>query len=72
MSIYSTLLNFITRRIQYLICDHFGAEMSSKEVYNVLKELNMCVVCTLRHLNVRCNEFDDIQQAYKHVCNIAK
>lgn len=42
--------------------------MSSKEVYNVLKDLDICVVCILRHLNVRCNELDDIQQAYKNVC----
>lgn len=41
--------------------------MGSKQIYEIFKDLDICAICTLRYLNARCNEFDDVQQAYKNV-----
>lgn len=45
--------------------------MSKQEIYEFLKEIAVCDICTLRYLNGRCNEFEDVEKAFENVCMIS-
>lgn len=43
--------------------------MSKQEIYDFLKEIDLCDTCILRYLSTRCDEFENIEQAFANVNN---
>lgn len=41
--------------------------MNDQNIYDYLKDLDICKVCILRYLNGRCNEYLNVEKALQDV-----
>lgn len=41
--------------------------MSKQEIFDYLKELDLCKACLLRYLDGRCNEYEDLDKSFRNV-----